>query len=51
MTISNSVKKLYIKSIPKGLEIGAMIGVAVWAVLFVTLHFGLMQPMLERIVV
>lgn len=51
MIISNSVKKLYIKSILKGLATGVMTGVAVWAVLFLPLHFGVMQPMLERIVV
>lgn len=50
MIISNSVKKLYIRSVPKGLATGIITGVAVWAVLFLPLNFGVMQPMLQGIV-
>lgn len=47
MTVSNLVKPLYIGSVFKGLATGIMTGVAVWAVLFLPLHFGVMQPMLQ----
>ena len=47
MTVSNLVKRLYIGSVFKGLATGTMTGVAVWAVLFLPLHFGVMQPMLQ----
>jgi hypothetical protein len=50
MIISNSVKKLYIGSVFKGLATGVITGVVVWAVLFLPLHFGVMQPMLQNIV-
>lgn len=50
MIISNSVKKLHISSVPKGLATGVITGVAVWAVLFLPLNFGLVQPMLQGIV-
>lgn len=50
MMISNSVKRLHIRSIPKGLATGVITGVVVWAVLFLPLHFGVVEPMLERIV-
>lgn len=49
MTISKSVKKLYIGSVFKGLATGVITGVVVWGVLFLPLHFGLMQPMLQGI--
>lgn len=50
MAISNSVKKLYISSVFKGLGTGVLTGVVVWAVLFVPLNFVVMQPMLQAIV-
>lgn len=50
MIISNSVKKLYIGSVFKGLATGIITGVVVWAVLFVPLNFGVMLPMLQGIV-
>lgn len=50
MVISNSVKKLYIGSVFKGLGTGVMTGVVVWAVLFIPLNFAVMQPMLQEIV-
>lgn len=50
MVISNSVKKLYISSVFKGLATGIITGLVVWAVLFLPLHFGVMQPMLQNIV-
>ncbi|HEX9677228.1 hypothetical protein [Nitrososphaera sp.] len=50
LLISNSVKKLYITSVFKGLATGTITGVAIWAILFLPLHFGVMQPMLENIV-
>jgi hypothetical protein len=50
MIISNSVKKLYIGSVPKGLATGIITGVVVWAVLFLPLNFGMVQPMLHGIV-
>jgi hypothetical protein len=50
MIISNSVKKLYISSVFKGLGTGILTGVVVWAVLFVPLNFAVMQPMLQSIV-
>lgn len=48
-TISKSVKKLYIGSVFKGLGTGIITGVAVWGVLFLPLHFAVMQPMLQGI--
>lgn len=50
LVISNSVKKLYISSVFKGLATGTITGVVVWAALFLPLHFGVMQPMLQNIV-
>ncbi len=49
MVISNSVRPLYIGSVFKGLATGTITGVAVWAVLFIPLHFGVMLPMLQGI--
>jgi hypothetical protein len=49
MAISNSVRPLYIGSIFKGLATGTITGVAVWAVLFLPLHFGVMLPMLQGV--
>lgn len=50
MIISNSVKKLYIGSVYKGLATGIITGVVVWAVLFLPLNFAVMMPMLQGIV-
>jgi hypothetical protein len=50
MIISNSVKKLYIGSVFKGLATGIITGVVVWAALFLPLNFGVMLPMLQGIV-
>jgi hypothetical protein len=50
MIISNSVRKLYIGSVLKGLATGIITGIVVWAVLFLPLNFGVMQPMLQGIV-
>jgi hypothetical protein len=50
MLISNSVKKLHITSVYKGLATGIITGVVVWAALFLPLNFGLMLPMLQNIV-
>lgn len=47
MIISDRVKVLYISSVFKGLATGPITGVVVWAVLFLPLHFGVMQPMLQ----
>lgn len=47
MVISNLIKPLYIGSVFKGLATGTMTGIAVWGVLFLPLHFGVMQPMLQ----
>ena len=47
MTISDRVRVLYISSVFKGLATGPMTGVVVWAVLFIPLHFGVIQPMLQ----
>lgn len=49
MLVSNSVKQLYIGSVFKGIATGIMTGIAVWAVLFLPLNFGVMQPMLQGI--
>lgn len=50
MVISDSVRKLHIGSVFKGLATGIITGVVVWAVLFLPLHFWVMQPMLQNIV-
>jgi hypothetical protein len=50
MIISNSVKWLYISSVPKGLATGIITGIVVWAVLFLPLNYVVMQPMLQGIV-
>jgi hypothetical protein len=49
MIISNSTRKLYISSVFKGLATGIITGVVVWGVLFLPLHYGVMQPMLNNI--
>lgn len=50
MIVSNTVKKLYIDSVFKGLATGIITGVVVWAILFVPLNYGVMQPMLKSII-
>ena len=47
MIISDRVKVLYISSVFKGLATGPITGAVVWAVLFLPLHFAVMQPMLQ----
>lgn len=47
MIISDRVRMLYISSVFKGLATGPITGVAVWAILFIPLHFGVIQPMLQ----
>lgn len=47
MTVSDRVRVLYISSVFKGLATGPMTGAVVWAVLFMPLHFGVIQPMLQ----
>ena len=49
-TLSESVKKLNITSVYKGLGTGILTGVVVWAVLFLPLNYGIMQPTLNNIV-
>jgi hypothetical protein len=47
MIVSDRVRPLYISSIWKGLATGPITGIVVWAVLFLPLHFVVMQPMLS----
>lgn len=47
MIISDRVRMLYISSVFKGLATGPVTGVVVWAMLFIPLHFGVIQPMLQ----
>lgn len=46
MIISDRVRPLYISSVFKGLATGPITGVVVWAILFLPLHFLVIQPML-----
>ena len=46
MIISDRVRPLYISSVFKGLATGPITGVVVWAMLFLPLHFLVIQPML-----
>ena len=46
MIISDRVRPLYISSVFKGLATGPITGVVAWAVLFLPLHFTVIQPML-----
>lgn len=46
MIVSDRVRPLYIKSVFKGLATGPITGVVVWAMLFLPLHFVVIQPML-----
>lgn len=47
-TISQNIKKLYITSVYKGLGTGVLTGVVVWAILFLPLNYGIMQPTLHN---
>jgi uncharacterized membrane protein YagU involved in acid resistance len=47
MVVSDRVRVLYISSVFKGLATGPVTGVVVWAILFIPLHFGVIQPMLQ----
>jgi hypothetical protein len=49
-TLSQLVKKLYITSVLKGLGTGILTGVVVWAVLFLPLNYGIMQPTLHNMI-
>jgi hypothetical protein len=46
MVISDRVRPLYISSVFKGLATGPITGTVVWAILFLPLHFLVIQPML-----
>jgi hypothetical protein len=46
-TLSQNIKKLHITSIQKGLGTGILTGVVVWAILFLPLNYGIMQPTLH----
>jgi hypothetical protein len=47
-TLSQNIKRLYITSVYKGVGTGVLTGVVVWAVLFLPLNYGLMQPTLHN---
>jgi hypothetical protein len=47
-TLSQNIKKLHITSVYKGLGTGVLTGVVVWAILFLPLNYGLMQPTLHN---
>jgi hypothetical protein len=49
-TLSENVKKLNITSVYKGLGTGILTGVVVWAILFLPLNYGIMQPTLNNMV-
>lgn len=49
-TLSENIKKLYITSVYKGLGTGILTGVVVWAILFLPLNYGIMQPTLDNMV-
>jgi uncharacterized membrane protein YagU involved in acid resistance len=49
-TLSENIKKLNITSIYKGLGTGILTGVVVWAILFLPLNYGIMQPTLNNMV-
>jgi hypothetical protein len=46
MTVSDRIRPLYISSVFKGLATGPITGVVVWAIMFLPLHFAVIQPML-----
>jgi hypothetical protein len=47
-TLSQNIKILYITSVYKGVGTGVLTGVVVWAILFLPLNYGLMQPTLQN---
>ncbi len=47
-TLSQNIKKLHITSVYKGVGTGVLTGIVVWAVLFLPLNYGLMQPTLHN---
>jgi hypothetical protein len=47
-TLSQNIKILYITSVYKGVGTGVLTGVVVWAILFLPLNYGLMQPTLHN---
>lgn len=49
-TLSESIKKLNITSIYKGLGTGILTGVVVWGVLFIPLNYVIMQPTLNNMI-
>jgi uncharacterized membrane protein YagU involved in acid resistance len=49
-TLSENIKKLNITSVYKGLGTGILTGVVVWAILFLPLNYGIMQPKLNNMV-
>ena len=49
-TLSENIKKLYITSVYKGVGTGILTGVVVWAILFLPLNYGIMQPTLQNMV-
>jgi hypothetical protein len=49
-TLSANIKKLNITSVYKGLGTGILTGVVVWAILFLPLNYGIMQPTLNNMV-
>ena len=49
-TLSKNIKKLYITSVYKGVGTGILTGVVIWAILFLPLNYGIMQPTLQNMV-
>ena len=47
-TLSRNIKILYITSVYKEVGTGVLTGVVVWAILFLPLNYGLMQPTLHN---
>jgi hypothetical protein len=47
-TLSQNIKILYITSVYKGVGTGVLTGVVVWAILFLPLNYGVMQPTLHN---
>ena len=49
-TLSENIKILYITSALKGIGTGILTGVVVWAVFFLPLNYGVMQPTLHNMI-
>jgi hypothetical protein len=49
-TLSEHLEKLHITSVLKGLGTGILTGIVVWAVLFLPLNYGIMQPTLHNMI-